>query len=370
MQKNKILIITILVAFILIPLKTNAAEIINTEINGTTEKKVGEEFILDFKVDISEIQSEENKSLGIWLAGFELIFDENALIASEISSDNFQSYIYKEDDKYYVISEIIENNDSPNMCVNNLLYCGNYEVSIKFYIKNTDLTETTIKMKEIEIGLLDIKDLDKTYTLDDLIEIKKEEETIHKVKINKTNELIKNEPNSITTNDKPINNTRKETTNANNNSQEEKQTSAFIKNLFIKNYNLDFEKNKTNYNLKLTKDINELEIEVILEDENTTYKIIGADDIKNNNNEIAIITTTKDNNTLTYTINIKYIESEAIDETKKEKINIKKLITKYLTKDNLMYIGIATGIIIILILLIILKNKKENKKINKLLGEL
>lgn len=365
MKKILLLILT----FILIPLNINAAEITNTEISGTTEKNIGEEFILDFKVNLSELTPGIDKTLGIWLAGFELVFDENVLIASEISSNGFESYIYKEDNKYYVISETIENSGSQNLCANNLLYCGNYEVSIKFYIKDTELNETIVKMKEIEIGLLDIIDQNKTYTLDDLIELTKQEETIHTIKINKTTEEIKDIPTSITTNNNPINESSKEPPKQEI-KEETKSSNAFIKNIFIDNYDIDFEKNKTNYNLKLNKDINELDINVVLEDQKATYKIIGADDIKNNNNEIAIIVTAEDNNILTYTINIKYLnETEEITPVK-EKINIKKLITKYLTKDNLTYIGITIGIIIIIILLIILKNKRENKKINKLLGEL
>lgn len=361
-------IILIILSFILIPLNINAIEIISTEISGITEKNVGEEFILDFKVNLEKMETDEKKDIGIWLAGFELIFDENVLIASEISSNGFNSYIYKENDKYYVISEVLENSSSPNICSNKILYCGNYEVSIKFYVKDTQLTETTIKMKEIEIGLLDIIDPNKTYTLDDLIELKKDEETIHKIKINKTSEKIEDVPTSITTDNNPIKDSLKETTIES--SKEEKSSNAFIKNIFIDNYNLDFKKNKTNYNLKLNENINELDIDVILEDKKSTYKIIGADDIKNNNNEIAIIVTAEDNSILTYTINIKYVSEITDEKLIKEKINIKTTITQYLTQKNLMYIGIAIGIIVILILLIILKNKRENKKINKLLGEL
>ena len=363
---KKYIIYIFMLMIILTPLKIYAAEIVNSEITGVTEKSIGEEFILDFKVDINDL--EKNKTLGIWIAGFELIFDDELLVLSDISSEDFNSYIYKEDGKYYVISEVLENSNSDNMCSNKVLYCGNYQVSIKFYIKNTELNETSIKMGEIEIGLLDMLDETKTYTIDDLISLNKISEQTHTLKINKTSNEISEEPKNIIKDEKPTfkesqTTNKKEDTNI-------KSSNAFIKELLIDKYNIKFEKNKTNYILTLEEDINELDINIKLEDELATYKIIGADDLKTNNNEVAIIVTAEDNTILTYTINVKYETKIIKEKESKIKIDFKGLIEKYLTKDNLTYIGIGVGIIIIIILIIILINKKQNKKINKLLGEL
>ena len=363
-MKKIILLIYILIT-IFIPIKISAAEIINTEITGTTEKSIGEEFSLDFKINFSGIEKSEDKNIGIWLLQYELIFDEETLIISGITSNDFESYIYKENNKYYVISEVIENFDGENICSNGILHCGDYQATINFYIKNTDLTETTIKMNDIQVGLLDITDKEKTYTLDDLIELTNTEEKTHTIKINKSTSEIENIPKDITTNTKPTTEIKKTEIKP----EEEKSSSAFIKELKIKNHKIDFEKNKTNYNITVQEGINELDIDITLENENATYKVIGADDLKANNNEIAIVVTSEDNNTITYTINIKYID--LIEEnTNDKKANIKTIIKKYLTKDNLTYAGIGLGIIIIIILIILLINKKENKKINKLLGEL
>ena len=364
-MKKKIIYIFILF-LILMPIKIFAAEMVDTEITGVTEKNIGEEFILDFKVNLTEF--DKSKTLGIWIAGFELIFDDQLLVLSDVSSEDFDSYIYKEDDKYYVISEVLENNNSDNMCSNKILYCGNYQVSVKFYIKNTELTETSIKMGEIEIGLLDMNDETKTYTLDDLISLNKITDKTHTIKINKTTNEITKEPVNIIKDEKPVFK-EPQTTNKKEETNNIKSSNAVIKELKIDNYNINFEKNKTNYILTLEEDINELDIKVKLENENATYKIIGADDLKNNNNEIAIVVTAEDNTILTYTINIKHEEIKKENETK-VKLDIKELINKYFTKENLTYAGIIGGIIIIIILIIILINKRQNKKINKLLGEL
>lgn len=359
---KKISIYIFILTIIFIPINVFAIEITNTEITGTTEKNIGEEFVLDYKINLEGL--DKDKTTGIWLLKYELVFDEETLLITDIISKNFNSYIYKENDKYYIMSEVIENNDEENICTNNILYCGNYQSTIKFYIRNTELTETNIKIKDLQVGLLNITDKTKTYTKDDLIKFTHKEELNHTIKINKTTNEIKEEPKSIITDELPtIKEEKKE--------QNKSGSSAFIKELKIKNHKINFEKNKTNYNITVEKNINELEIDVTLESELATYKIIGADDINANNNEIAIVVTSEDNNIITYTINVKYTDT-LIEENKtvNKKIDIKTLIKKYLTKDNITYAAIGIGIIIIIVLLFILKNKRENKKINKLLREL
>lgn len=362
---KKIFLLIYISLMMFIPINVYAIEIVNTQITGTTEKSIGEEFIIDYKINFDEI--EKNRTTGIWLLQYEIIFDKDLLLISEITSDDFETYIYKENDKYYVISEVIENENGKNICTNGILHCGNYQSKIKFYIKNTEATETAIKIKDVQVALLDITNEKDTYTIDDIFELNNEEEKIHTIKINTTTNEITEEPKNIVVDNKPL--IKEEKNIINSNKESNKSSSAFIKELKIKNYNINFDKNKTNYNITIENDINELDIDVTLENENATYKIIGSDDLKANNNEIAIIVTSEDNNTITYTINVKY--NDIIEEKSNDKkIDIKYLINKYLTKDNLTYAAITIGIIIIIILLFILKNKRENKKINKLLGEL
>jgi len=95
---KKIFILIYIWLIIFIPIKVSAIEIIETEITGTTEKSVGEEVIIDYKINFDDI--EKNETGGIWFLQYELIFDEETLLISEITSDNFESYIYKENDKF------------------------------------------------------------------------------------------------------------------------------------------------------------------------------------------------------------------------------------------------------------------------------
>ena len=367
---KKILLFTYILVLILIPINVRAAEITTTEISGTVEKTIGEELSLDFKINFSGIEKGNNKNLGIWLVSFELLFDEEVLIVSGVSSPDFDSYVYKEDGKYYVLSEVIENSTSNNICTNGVLYCGDYTVTVKFYLKNTELKNTTIKMGKSEVGLLDITDETKTYTLDDIITINNTKEQTHTLNIKTSTEEITDIPENIkdiTTNNNPVNNIEKKTSKKQE-SENEKLSNAFIKELKIDNYKIDFDKNKTNYNITVKENINELDVKVTLENDRATYKVFGADDLKDNNNEIAIEVTAEDNTKLIYTVNVKYeeVSQEIIKEESKIEISLKEL----LTKKNLTYAAIALGIIIIIILIILLINKKENKKINKLLGEL
>lgn len=357
-MKKTLLIIYIIIALIFIPTNINALEIEKTEISGTTESNIGEEFSLDYNITFPKTINKNQE--GIWQIKYELIYDPNILIISEITSQDFDSYIYKEDNKFYIISDVIENSESTNICSNKVLYCGDYNIKIKFFIKETELTETTIKIKDTQIGLLKPNIQNTIYKLTDQIITNKQEESIHTIKINKSTIGSIEEPNEIVQDTKPLLIEEKRIDN------QKIENSAFIKTITIKDYKIDFEKNKTNYNITIPQGINELDIDITLEDETSTYKIIGADDLKSNNNEIAIIVTSKNNEIITYTINIKYEKQK--EETKK--IDIQVLIDKYLTKDNLSYAAIVIGIIIIIILLILLKNKRENKKINKLLGEL
>lgn len=76
-----------------------------------------------------------------------------------------------------------------------------------------------------------------------------------------------------------------------------------ISDLTIKNYDINFDKNILVYDLKIKYE-KSLDIKLLLEDNTSTYKIEGNNNLKNNS-KIKIIVTSLDNTTKTYTINIK-----------------------------------------------------------------
>lgn len=171
MIKRFVLFFSILILILLKINNVTAVSISNTTITGMNSKNVGETLSLSFTINFNGIENVNENSLGIWLVGYEIIFDKEVFGITDISSPDFDSTIYMQDGKYYVLSEVDEDATSKNMCSNGVLYCGDYLATIGFFIKNTEKTSSTIKMGEIEVGLLDMVDSEKVYTLDDLIEI-------------------------------------------------------------------------------------------------------------------------------------------------------------------------------------------------------
>lgn len=107
----------------------------------------------------------------------------------------------------------------------------------------------------------------------------------------------------------------------------------YLKELLIKNYKIDFDKDVLNYNLTIKKD-DRLTLSYKTADENATVKVVGNSDLKTNS-KIDIVVTAEDKTTKTYTISIK----KSIDWTT---------------------IGIVLGVLIVIaggVLLIVFKDK-------------
>lgn len=173
-----------------------------------------------------------------------------------------------------------------------------------------------------------------------------------------------------------INNNDTENNNDNNNKKQEttateKSNNNFLDKLEIKNYTINFDKYINNYYITLEKDINTLDIEISLEDPKSTYKIIGADNLKENNNKVTIEVTSESKEINTYTINIKTIEKEDKKENNTPISNVNKENNKdkkiTINKDYIT-IGILSIILIIIISIII--SNRNNNKINKMFNGL
>lgn len=108
-----------------------------------------------------------------------------------------------------------------------------------------------------------------------------------------------------------------------------------IKSLKIKNYDLDFESSKYKYSINI-KDEDSLDIDVILNSDKSTYKIVGNDKLKNNS-KIEIIVTAENGDTKSYYINV----------FKKNNSILK------------MFIGIGVCICVFLIIFVIVKLIKK-----------
>lgn len=86
------------------------------------------------------------------------------------------------------------------------------------------------------------------------------------------------------------------------NRQRKLSSDNFIKSLSVKGYDLIFSSDKYNYELIIL-DEKKLDIDVILNDEKASYKIIGNKDLKSNQ-EIQIIVTAENGDKKTYTIKV------------------------------------------------------------------
>lgn len=118
--------------------------------------------------------------------------------------------------------------------------------------------------------------------------------------------------------------------------EEEKSSSTDIKNIKIKGYNLNFDKNSKTFHLNIDKEDTELDIAVTLKDKNADYEIEGNEDLQDGS-EIKIKVTAEDGTTDTYRIIIE-----------KKETNIMPVI-----------IGLVALLIIIIVIVIIVINKKK-----------
>lgn len=367
---KKILSVLIITLILSLPINAYAAAISSTSITGDTSKKVGEFITLTFEVDFSGLEKGYDKTLGVWFAGFELDYDENVFLINSVSSDNFKSTAYKSDGKTYILGQVIDNNTSSNSCAYNSLYCGSYKVNVTFFIKDTILALSFIKMSDIEAALLDIKDPSKEYTLDDAIELESSSNKSHTITIERSSDTVVETPKDITSDQTPTPTAKKTTETTTTVSS--KSSNTFLKKLEIENNTINFDKNTKDYSITVDDNVNSLNITTEVEDSKATYKIIGNNDIKGNSNKVVVEVTAQDGSKKEYTINVNFknqVTGESSDRlsyknTDKQDKNIK------IDMKLIKVVGIAAILLIIVIVIIIIINNKKNKKIDKLLDKL
>ena len=365
LYKYLVLIIGIV---LLIPNNVLAAKIASSRIGSIDSATIGKKISVPFYIDLSGVDKTSNSSYGIFMAGFELIFDDDILSIVDIKSTGFDSKVYTENGEYAVISTI--NNDSTeNTCVDNILYCGEYEVVITFIATDTNEESTIIKMGDVAVGGFQLTNgTHSTYKLADMIELEDTANKSRTITINKSDndtDNLKEKPKSIVSSTKPVVDDLVISNTINEKKEEEiskgdKSSNNYLSNLDVKGYILDFYKRTTDYDLVVEKDTNKLQIEAILEDKKSTLEIIGADDLKKNNYKVKINVKAEDGSIRTYTINVSYEK-----EKNNKKVSRTEIINK--TKDflnqNKLYLIIGASILFIIILVYAIINKINDKKL-------
>lgn len=372
---KKFLLYVFIFVCLLIPGRIGAATISGSSITGASQINVGEELSVTFKINFSGIESGYEKRLGIWLVSFDLIYDDSVFIISGITSPNFDSVIYEDSDSYFVLSDVIESNSASNYCAYGTLYCGNYTATIKFFVKDTNVTSSTIKMTNIEVGLLDMVDNYKEYTEDDLIVLNSAANKNYTVTINKAQSQVVSIPKDITSNNKPKSAEKKTSgentvTNVDTSSTIKKSDNAFLSSLEIDGYEIKFDKNTNDYTIYIDSDVNSLNIKTTLEDDKASYKIIGADDLKSNDYKVTIEVTSENNTKNTYTINTKINEEKSGVVKNNKSDNNDDKSDSDTGKKLIVYTVIGLVIAIVIAIIVAIVRKIKDRKIDKLFDQL
>lgn len=370
-MKKYVLSIIIYFMFI-IPINVSAASISKLQVSGFDSVKVGDTFTQSFYVGVSGIQKGQS-GLGIGGVVFEVDFDDSILSLTNISKiDSFESQLYKEDGKYYIISTIDETNSFKNKCVDEVLYCADYLITLSFYVKDTYKESTKISIPEAEVVLFET---DSEYEEDEAITISSTIPNGNTITIKKAEGEINSAPSSVVASSGSKNIISKTESNAsnlkeknnNNNSSKSydkpttktKNTNNYLNKLEIKNYDIKFNKEKTSYKVYIQKNINKVEIIAEPESDLSKIEIKGADNLKENDYKVNVIVTSESETKNTYTINF-ILDEEETTNTKKE-FNYKNFLKKH--KTIIIIVSSIIGLLILIIMIMFgIRNRKENKK--------
>lgn len=367
---KKIFIILIL----FIPFIVNATSIKNIEISGNEEVTFSNDLETKVTINFEDLSTSVDNEFGILEVEYDLFYDEELLKPYEIESTDFITKVYKLNNVVHVLSYVktLDNGflNPRNSCYFNELYCSSYNALIKFKsIKYTD-KKTNIEVRNVTAKIVDYKEVKETYTNEDIIDLNIKSTSSMIVKINKSNGNVNSDNIKSIIEDKEfkldnINIVRTNKTESNvvlssNNN---------ISSLIIKNYKIDFDSNKLEYEINVDEDVNELNIDVKLEDEKASYQIIGDKDLSFYGNKVKIKVTSEDGNVKEYTINVnKDIQEEKIIDEKAIKNKIKETIK--VNKKNKTIFLLSGVLIILIVLLIVVVSKMNNKKIDKYLDKL
>ena len=387
---KKIIILFSLILIIISPFNVGAVtkegKIDTTSALANTQTKVGDYFTISFSVWFWGLQKNTYDTYGVGAVAFTIEMDNDDFLISSVSSDVWDTDVYDlGDGKYYFVSQYIDGSDDNNACIEKELYCSSYNLDVEFFVKNTNKENSSIVMTSAMAGLIDLSKEYDEITEDDII--KSSYTNIRTVTMTiqqPSNEDKYQEPSnnvieksdevpSITssTKNKEINNNveNKAKSNSNNNSSATVSNSNnnYLKSLEIEGYNIEFSKDKTNYNINVNENINSVKINAIPEDEKANIEVVGADDLKQNEENIFINVKAENGDIKKYTISVHRGKDEIEGVVKKEK---QKNNAFKLEKKHIILGSIIVGSIIITVFIIFLINRIRDRKVEKELDSL
>lgn len=368
----------------LVPFNTNAVtkegRIDTTSTSGNTQTKVGEYFTISFSVWFWGLEKHTYETYGVGAVGFNIQMDDEDFIIASISSNIWDTSAYDlGDGNYYFISEYIPGSDDNNACIEKDLYCSSYTIDVEFFVKNTDKKNSSIIMTSATAGFIDLSKEYEEITEDDIIISSYDNiRTVIMTIQQPTVEVEYKEPNNTIekTDDKHsikadtqiketnINSNNESNTNADS-LKDNKSNNNNLKVLEIEGYSIGFSKDKKNYDVSVNYDVNSLKVNAISEDEKATIEIVGADNLKANDEKVLIKVKAENGDVNTYTVNIqRKLNNKVVEKENKEKTNFK------LDKKYIIIGSIIAGCIIFITVIVSLIVHKHDKKIDKELDSL
>lgn len=364
---KKALSFCFLLICLLIPLNVKAASITGLNVSGTSSAAVGEEFTLTFKISYSGVQKGTNDTMGVVGLVFQLDFDTDDFIVTGGTTPGFDTKIYDDSEHSYVESEINEY-DNGGKCLDKVLHCDNYVATIKFYVRNTSKTSSSISISNANVVLVKV---DSDYEEKDAITISNYSKSTHTVNITNIGSVVKEEPKTIVSNSKPANimpkveskvsknssSTNNKTTTTASSTSKPAGPNNNLKSLQIEGYKINFARDQLEYKIYLeNKKVNKLNVKAEAEDSESLVNIIGSDDLKANKYKVLVEVTSKDGVKKVYNINV-------LENKKDNNFNFK------LSKKIIKIIFISLGSIVVLIVLIVIMSKLKDKKLDKMLDD-
>ena len=361
---NKLLILIIGI-IIFIPYQVKAVSLASSKIGADLVVKTGDTFTIPLYLDFTEIDSKDLNSFGIAAVGIKLSYDTDTIKLLEATATSFTTEL---DDDNNTISILSTEDLLNNNCADNILYCSNYNISYTFYMNDTANENTKIKIEEVTLYGWKLENGKRdSYLEKDLLKYTNKIDKTATISIKKAE--IKEEPNitikKVDSNKKEANiasaiNKKIEQHNNIATIDNTKSNNNYLSKLEVEGYLIDFYKRTNEYDLEVAKNVNKLYVDATLEDKTATLEIIGANDIKANNNKIEIIVTAENGTKNTYVINI--IKDE---NTKKETTLINKLKDFYNKYKMYIIIG-ASGLLLIIIILAIVNKVSDKRLDNKI----
>lgn len=372
---KKLVSFILLITLLIIPMLIKASEITTFEIQALDEVTVGNEFSVGVYIGLDDLKKGTLDSYGIAGILYEIDFDDSILDITDIAKiDSFKSDVYETENTYYVLSYIDDTNASKNKCADEVLYCADYLETLKFYIKDTEVEKTEIKITNVNVMLFPVGSSNE----EDMITISSNEKShIINIKQQEKEVITSPAPETVITNSSNVdikeeikNNVETVITNSNNNENvQKKDSNNYLSSIKIENYKIDFNRDKLEYSIDVKETVNKLNINVVSESKLSIVNIKGADDLKSNNYKITIDVTAENKVKRTYTVNVNTIEqeeSELNDSSTDKFIDLKFKISDKTKTIIIISIAVLSVVIIIVSIIFYKKDREIDNKLNKL----